>query len=35
MFLPAPMPEPEKREWNELLEQIEARLRALKEEQSQ
>ena len=35
MFLPAPMTEAEKREWNELLEQIEARLRALKEGQSQ
>ena len=35
MFLPAPMTEAEKREWDELLEQIEARLRALKEGQSQ
>lgn len=35
MFLPAPMAEAEKREWNELLEQIETRLRTLKEGQSQ
>ncbi len=35
MFLPAPMTETEKREWDELLEQIEARLRALKEGRSQ
>ena len=35
MFLPAPMTEAEKREWDELLEQIETRLRALKEGQSQ
>ena len=34
MFLPAPMPEPEKQEWNELLEQIETRLQALKEGQN-
>ena len=35
MFLPAPMTEAEKREWDELLEQIKTRLRALKEGQSQ
>ena len=35
MFLPAPMTKAEKREWDELLEQIETRLRAMKEGQSQ
>lgn len=35
MFLPAPMTETEKQEWNALLEQIETRLRAMKEGQSQ
>ena len=35
MFLPAPMTEAEKREWDELREQIETRLRALKEGQNQ
>lgn len=35
MFLPAPMTEAEKQEWNELREQIETRLRALKEGRSQ
>ena len=35
MLLPAPMTEAKKREWDELLEQIETRLRALKEGQSQ
>ena len=34
MFLPASMSEVEKREWNELLAQIETRLQALKEGQS-
>lgn len=34
MFLPAPMTKAERQEWNELLEQIEARLRALKEGQN-
>ena len=34
MFLPAPMTEEEKREWDELLEQIETRLQALKEGQN-
>ena len=34
MFLPASMSEAEKREWNELLAQIETRLQALKEGQS-
>ena len=34
MFLPAPMTKAERQEWNELLEQIETRLRAMKEGQN-